>query len=218
MALSRSLDTDTTQCSNSPLLGIAARLTRGVRTELTRPHPGGFVPGVWRRIRRGRGKNVPRERRQTVLPQGVPEKRLWIGRRRFVVPLHPLPPPVVPMLEHVLVLRIQGPVVPLALAASLSRHLHEALVQTEIVPDGVLPPLPVPLEVRKLGDNVRVDFREGGSVHVRGLDRHGDQRHVRVRGLAIGGCGGGGGLRLRRLAGAGARRACHLLGGGWRGM
>lgn len=76
--------------------------------------------------------------------------------------LHPPSPLVVPILEHVLVLWIQGPVVALAFASAFPGDFHEALVQTQIVPDRVLPALFVLLEVRKAGRYVAVDFTQGG--------------------------------------------------------
>lgn len=73
---------------------------------------------------------------------------------------------VVSVLEHVLVLRVQRPVVALPLATALPRDLHEALVQTEVVADRVLPALFILLKVRKSGRNVAVDLAQRRSLHL----------------------------------------------------
>lgn len=120
-----------------------------------------------------------------MLPQRVPEEGFGVGLRRAVGPLHPPSTPVVAVFEHILVLRVQRPVVALAFAAPLSGHLHEALVEAEVVADGVLPALLVALEVGELGRDVLVNLGEGSPLEVRRLDGHGDERHVRVRRLAL---------------------------------
>lgn len=84
---------------------------------------------------------------------------------RPVGSLHPPPALVISILEHVLVLGIQGPVVAFAFASTLAGDFHEALVQTEIVPDRVLPAFFVLLKVWEAGRNVAVDFTQSGSLH-----------------------------------------------------
>ena len=109
-----------------------------------------------------------------------------------------LPPPVVPVLEHFTGRRIERPVAALAAAAApraadlvlrfrrlVPRHLHEALVQTEVVPDAVLPALPVLAVVRESIHDVAVDAREGEPSPRRRGDRHRDEGDVRVRGFLV---------------------------------
>jgi len=81
------------------------------------------------------------------------------GNRGSIRTLHASSTAIVALLKHVLELygRVQCPVVALALAAALSRHLHEALVEAEVVSDRVLPALAVALEVRELPHDVLVD-------------------------------------------------------------
>jgi hypothetical protein len=92
----------------------------------------------------------------------------------------PPTPQVRPVVEHVVRVRVQRPVAPLARLLVVTWHLDEALVQTEVVPDGVLPPLLVLAVVREplhdeLVDAVQGDFLVGGV-----LDGHCDERDVRV--------------------------------------
>lgn len=121
-----------------------------------------------------------------MLPQRIPIESLRIRLRRSIRPLHPPPPPVIPILEHILELRIQRPVIPLPISSALSWYLQKTLIKRQIVPNRVLPALFVALEVRKFGGDVSIDLREGGSFQVRRLDGHGDEGHVRVGRLALG--------------------------------
>lgn len=193
------------------------RIATGVGGQLRLAEPRGrLVARVMRWVRRG--EYVPGQG-ETVLSQGVAEERLRIGLGRSVGALHSSSPSVVAVLEHVVERRVERPVVALAFAATLSRHLLEALVEAQVVPDGVLPPFLVPLEVRELGGDVRVDFGQGRLLRRRGVDGHGDEGDVRVRRFALavaGAVGGrrggrGGRLRLGRLTGAGAGRPVLLL-------
>lgn len=109
--------------------------------------------------------------------------RLEVSRRRSERPLHAPPAPVVALLEHVLAGRVQGPVVALALAAALPGNFDEALVETQVVPDAVLPALLVLLVEGELGDDVLVDAGQGQPLLRALSDGHGDQSHVRVRRL-----------------------------------
>jgi len=109
--------------------------------------------------------------------------RLEVRRRRSERPLHPAAPPVVPLLEHVLAGRVEGPVVPLALPAALPRDFDEALVEAQVVPDAVLPALLVLLVEGELGDDVLVDAGQGEALLGALADGHGDKRDVGVRRL-----------------------------------
>ena len=83
----------------------------------------------------------------------------------------------------------QSPEVALPLAASLPGDFDEALVEAEVVPDGVLPALLVPLVEGEPRRDVLVDLREGGPLVGGVLDGHRDEGDVRV-----------GRLRARRRA------------------
>ena len=110
--------------------------------------------------------------------------------------------------EHLVAARIDGPIASLAVDSCLlrgggvgggllarlagggsvrigviARKLDEALVEAEIVAYAVLPALLVALVVGKLAANELVDLRESEATRRRALDRHADQRHVRVRRL-----------------------------------
>ncbi len=66
-------------------------------------------------------------------------------------------------------------------ASPASPHLLEAVVKGEVVSDRVLPArLAALVEGEVLGD-VAVDGAEGEAFPRRRLDRHGDERRVRVR-------------------------------------
>ena len=73
------------------------------------------------------------------------------------------------------------PEVALALAAALPGHLDEALVEAEIVPDGVLPALLVLLEEGKVLLYEVVDLAQSKPLVGAALNRHGDEGDVRVR-------------------------------------
>lgn len=59
--------------------------------------------------------------------------------------------------EHIIRGRVQHPVVALPRVVVMSRYLHEAFVQAEVVPDGVLPALFVLLVVREVLHDVLVN-------------------------------------------------------------
>lgn len=94
-------------------------------------------------------------------------------------------PPKTALLEHVLGGRVDGPVVALAGPAQALRQLDEALVQAEIVAHRVLPALIGPAEEREALLQKRVDLREGQPLARARLDRHHDQRDVRVGRLLL---------------------------------
>ena len=98
-----------------------------------------------------------------------------------VCALEPLPPPQeAPVVEHVLGGRVQGPVVAFTRSAGLPRDLHEAVVEGEIVADGVLPLLGVlPVERKALHDEL-VNAPQGELPLGRVGDGHGDEGDVAV--------------------------------------
>lgn len=108
-----------------------------------------------------------------------------MGRMEDVpVPPGPPPPEVAP-LEHVGGGDgVQGPVAALAAPlAPLPRHLDEEVVEREVVPDRVLPPLLVLSVIREPFQDVPVDAAQcqpslGGRRY-----SHGDEGDVGVRGL-----------------------------------
>ena len=78
------------------------------------------------------------------------------------------------------------PEVPLALPASLTRNLHETLVQTEVMSDRVLPALLVLLVVGKVVHDELVDLGEGQPLLGSLLDGHGDEGDVAEGRLGVG--------------------------------
>ena len=98
-----------------------------------------------------------------------------------VLLLEALPPPQeAAVLEHVVGVGVEGPVAALAGLLVIPGDLDEALVEAEVVPDGVLPAL---LVVPVVGEPVHdelVDAVERGLLVGRVLDGHGDERDVRV--------------------------------------
>ena len=79
---------------------------------------------------------------------------------------------------------IEYPVVTLPVLPALGRQLHEALVQRQVVPDRVSPSLVLPVAVvREILCYEIVDPVEGQSPLQRALNGHGDECHVRIRGL-----------------------------------
>lgn len=96
------------------------------------------------------------------------------------MPAHP-PPSVVAPLEHVgRGHRVQRPVAALAAAHVVVHagpapgYLDETVVQAQVMPDGVLPALPVPPVVRELLSDVIVYLAERHPLVGRGRDGHGD--------------------------------------------
>lgn len=68
------------------------------------------------------------------------------------------------MLEHVVAVRIQGPVAALAWLAVITRHLDEALVERQVMADAVLPARPVVPVKGKAAHDVAIDATEGGPL------------------------------------------------------
>ena len=67
--------------------------------------------------------------------------------------------PVIALFEHVLALRVERPVISLALSSALSRHFDEALVERQVVTNRILPPFLVLLVKREFVDDELVDLR-----------------------------------------------------------
>ena len=71
------------------------------------------------------------------------------GVTESVFLLEPFPPPEEgAIVEHVVAVGVEAPVAPLAGLLVVPRHLDEALVQRQVVPDRVLPALGVATVVR----------------------------------------------------------------------
>ena len=96
-------------------------------------------------------------------------------------PLVSLPPPQEgAIVKHVLSLGVQGPEVPLAWVARLSGYLDEAVIETQIMTDAVLPGGEPVLVVGESVPDELADAVQGESL-VRALDdAHGDERDVGV--------------------------------------
>lgn len=88
-----------------------------------------------------------------------------------------------PVVEHVVRVRIKRPVATLTRLLIIACHLHKALVQTKIVPDGVLPTLLIVPIVREPFHDVLVDTVQRHFLIRRILDSHCDESDVRVRRL-----------------------------------
>lgn len=83
--------------------------------------------------------------------------------------------------EDVLAAGVQHPVVPFARVVEVTRHFHETLIEAQVVPDGVLPPLPVLSVVWKVVHDEFIDAVER-EPSLRALaDRHHDERVVTKR-------------------------------------
>ena len=96
-------------------------------------------------------------------------------------PLVPLPPSQEgAIVKHVLGQGVQDPVVPLAGVAWLPRHLDEAVIETQIVANGVLPPWKLFFVIRKSVLDKVTDATEGEPL-VGGLEyAHTDHSDVGV--------------------------------------
>lgn len=87
------------------------------------------------------------------------------------------------LLEHKLAARVDGPVVSLPWSAETLGQLDEALVQGQVVSDGVFPSLVRSPEEREAGLQELVDFTQSEPFARRALNRHHDQGDVGVGGL-----------------------------------
>lgn len=85
--------------------------------------------------------------------------------------------------KDVMAAGVQHPVVPLARVVVVTRHLDEALVEAEVVPDGVLPTRPVVAVVGEVVHDEVVDAAEGEAPLGALADRHHNERIVTEGGL-----------------------------------
>lgn len=92
-----------------------------------------------------------------------------------LLPLEALPPPQkAPVVKHISRLWVQGPVVALPRIPGLSWYLDEAVVERQVVPDGVLPGRELlPIIWEAIADEV-ADLTEGESFLRTLQDGHGD--------------------------------------------
>lgn len=98
-----------------------------------------------------------------------------------VLLLEPSPPAQIrSVVEHVVRVGIQSPVTALPGLLVVASHLHEALVQTQIVPDRILPTLLVLAIVREALHDELVYAVERDLLVRRVLDGHRDEGDVRV--------------------------------------
>ncbi|CAG5897416.1 unnamed protein product [Menidia menidia] len=126
---------------------------------------------------------VPPTVRESVHPAGL--QVLLLERvEAEVLALEALPAPQeAPVLEHVGRVGVQRPVVALPGVAGLPGHLHEAVVERQVVPDRVLPRRELlPVVGEALADEV-ADLAERQTLFGALQDGHGYQSDVGVRGL-----------------------------------
>uniref|UniRef100_A0A182Q5E9 Uncharacterized protein n=1 Tax=Anopheles farauti TaxID=69004 RepID=A0A182Q5E9_9DIPT len=141
-----------------------------------------------------------------VQQQALPLHQLFL-LLQCVLLLEPTPPPQKrPVVEHVVRVGIQRPVAALARFLVVPRHLHEALVQAEVVAYRVLPALLVVPIVREPVHDVLVDTVQRDLLISRVLDGHRDEGDVGVRGfhhllvlVRSGQCVGRAGVRVPRV-------------------
>ena len=89
------------------------------------------------------------------------------------------------ILKHGDGLGVERPVGALARPGGMPGHLDEAVVEAEVVPQGVLPALRVVPVVREALHDELVDLGEGQHPLRRVVDGHRGQRNVRVRRLRV---------------------------------
>ena len=108
-----------------------------------------------------------------------------VGLRRELVQEPVAAAQEAPVLEHLRACRVKFPEVSFPRRAVLSRDLDKAVIEAEVVADGVLPGGPALAVVGELGDDVVTDFSQSEHL-VRGLgDSHGYQGNVGVRRLDV---------------------------------
>lgn len=122
---------------------------------------------------------------------GVRRARL---QRLALPPEPPGPPPEGAFLEHVLGGGFDGPVVPLAGASQALGQFDEALVEGEVVPDGVLPSLVGAAEEGEALLEEVVNLGEGEPLGGGVLYCHDDEGDVGVGGFLLSPCGFLGGI------------------------
>lgn len=82
------------------------------------------------------------------------------------------------VVEHVFRQRVQRPVIAFSRVPGLARDLNEAVVEREIVPDGVLPGGELVVVIGKAGHDKLADAAQCQLLLRRLQDCHGDQRDV----------------------------------------
>lgn len=108
----------------------------------------------------------------------------WVEAK--VLPLEALPPPQkTPVLKHVSAARVQSPETALTGLVRSAGDLDEAVVEGEVVAQGVLPPLRVLPVVREPVHDELVNVTEGEHLLRAALDGHGRQGDVGVRRLLV---------------------------------
>lgn len=95
----------------------------------------------------------------------------------------PSPPQEAPVFEHVVRVRVQGPVAAFTGLFIVAGHLDKTLIQRQIVPNAVLPALLVVSVKRKPFHDKLVNPIQGHLLVRRVLDSHGDERNVAIGGL-----------------------------------
>lgn len=98
----------------------------------------------------------------------------------LLAPCLPLPPPIVAVLKHIQALGVQRPVAAFTGPTLLSGHLNKAVVEGEVVADGVLPALLVVVIKGEPVHDELVDAAERCALLRCALDGHGDERNVTV--------------------------------------
>lgn len=84
------------------------------------------------------------------------------------------------VVEHVFRERVQGPIIALSRIAGLARNLDEAIVERQVVPDGVLPGGKLVVIIGEAGHDELADAAQRQLLLRRLQDRHGDESDVRV--------------------------------------
>ena len=94
-------------------------------------------------------------------------------------------PQETPVFEHLRASRVELPEVSFPRRTVLARHFYEAVIQTQVVPDGVLPGRPALSVVGKLLGDVVAYLAQRKHLVGRLRNGHRDQSNVRVRRLDI---------------------------------
>ena len=111
---------------------------------------------------------------------GIKRKAVFV--EGWVVSLEALPSSKeAAVVEHILRGGVKGPVVAFARVPRLPRDLNEAVVEGEVVPDGVLPGGELVSVVGKLVADEVTDAAQRQLLHGALQDGHGDQGDVGVR-------------------------------------
>ena len=120
------------------------------------------------------------------LCEGVQEGRHTPEPPHHIAPLEPLPPPQEgAVVKHVLGVGVEGPEVALAGVAGLPGHLDEAVVETEVVADAVLPGGVALVVVGEAAPDELADAVEGEALVGALDDGHGDHGDVAVGRLDV---------------------------------